>query len=110
MTRKKNNIESEFGGTDIKIQSENSIMLTRGIDFSSATKLKGGGSTCDIYRTRIGGRLVFIKRLKEEHKGNPLYMAVFRKEFEVATSLSHRCLPWYYDCTDEYITMNYVDG
>ena len=109
MARKKNNIESEFGGLDNSIPSANSILLGK-IDFNSATKLKGGGSTCDIYRTRIGSRLVFIKRLKEEHKGNPLYMAAFRKEFEVATSLSHRCLPWYYDCTEEYITMNYVDG
>ena len=109
MARKKNQIESEFGGVDNTVQSVNTILTGR-IDFSSATKLKGGGSTCDIYRTRIGSRLVFIKRLKEEYIGNPLYMSAFRKEYEVATSLSHRCLPWYYDCTDEYITMNYVDG
>ena len=107
MARKKNNIESEFGGVD---NSFHTTILSRGIDFNSATKLKGGGSTCYIYRTRIGSRLVFIKKLKDAYIGNPLYMYAFRKEYEVATSLNHRCLPWYYDCTDEYITMNYIDG
>ena len=109
MARKKNNIESEFGGVDNSTQFNNTIFSGK-IDFTSATKLKNGGSTCDIYRIRIGSRLVFIKKLKEEYRGNPLYMSAFRKEYDVATSLSHRCLPWYYDCTDEYITMNYVDG
>lgn len=106
---KRDNLDSDFGGC-VNFPSNNTVNNFRGIDFNSATKLRGGGSTCEIYRTRIKGRLVFIKRLKEKYRGNPLYMAAFQKEYEIAISLNHQCLPYYHDCTDEYITMSYVDG
>lgn len=81
-----------------------------GIDFDDAVKLSGGGSTCDIYKTRWQRRDVFVKRLKEEYRAKPLYLDAFDKEFEVGVGLRHPSLPEYREFHRDYIIMDYIDG
>lgn len=80
------------------------------IDFKSAARLNGGGSTCDIYKTRWQRREVFIKRLKPEHRTNPLYLDALDKEFDIGIQLHHPSLPQYREFHRDYIIMDYVDG
>ena len=54
--------------------------FTTGIDFDDAVKLPGGGSTCDIFKTRWQRRDVFVKRLKEGLRSKPLYLDALDKE------------------------------
>lgn len=65
------------------------------IDFEDAIRLPDGGSTCEIYRTRWQRREVFVKRLKEEFRTNPLYLDALDKEYEIGVSLKHPSLPDY---------------
>ena len=81
-----------------------------GIDFSDALKLKGGGSICDIYRTKWQRREVFVKRLKKEYRSNPLYLDALDKEFEIGVKLKHPSLPNYLEFHRDYIIMEYIDG
>lgn len=80
------------------------------IDFSLARQLPGGGSTCDIYLTRHQHRLVFIKRLKEQFRNNPVNLDALDKEFEIGVGLHHPSLPEYLEFHRHYIVMNYIDG
>ena len=52
------------------------------IDFDDAIRLPDGGSICDLYRTKWQRREVFVKRLKEEYRTNPLYLDALDKEYE----------------------------
>lgn len=106
---KGNNLESEFSKYSNPSTLLNQSELGK-IDFNNAILLNNGGSTCDTYVTRINNRHIFIKRLKEEFRGNPLYMNAFRKEYEVAVSLRHKSLPVYCDFYEDYITMDFIDG
>lgn len=81
-----------------------------GIDFDDAVKLPGGGSTCDIYKTRWQRREVFVKRLKEEFRSMPIYLDALDKEYEVGVGLRHPSLPDYREFHRDYIVMDYVDG
>ena len=63
----------------LKHSDDYSAELSHGIDFDDAVKLPGGGSTCDIYRTRWQRREVFVKRLKEEFRSKPLYLDALDK-------------------------------
>lgn len=80
------------------------------IDFSDALKLKGGGSICDIYRTKWQRREVFVKRLKKEYRSNPLYLDALDKEFEIGVKLKHPSLPNYLEFHRDYIIMEFIDG
>lgn len=80
------------------------------IDFEDAIRLPDGGSTCEIYRTRWQRREVFVKRLKEEFRTNPLYLDALDKEYEIGVSLKHPSLPDYREFHREYIVMDYIDG
>lgn len=80
------------------------------IVFDSALRMPGGGSTCDIFRTRWQRREVFVKRLKEEFRSKPIYLDALDKEFDVGVSLHHPSLPEYREFHRDYIVMDYVDG
>lgn len=80
------------------------------IDFSDALKLHGGGSICDIYRTKWQRREVFVKRLKKEFRSNPLYLDALDKEFEIGVNLRHPSLPNYLEFHRDYIVMEFIDG
>ncbi|MDE7335190.1 MAG: protein kinase [Muribaculaceae bacterium] len=80
------------------------------IDFTSARRLQGGGSTCDAYECTVQRRRVFVKRLKEVYRNNPLYRAAFDKEFDLGVSLSHPSLPRYVGFGGDYIVMDFIEG
>lgn len=80
------------------------------IDFEDAIRLPDGGSTCDTYRTRWQRREVFVKRLKEEYRTNPIYLDALDKEFEIGVNLKHPSLPDYREFHRDYIVMDFIDG
>ena len=80
------------------------------IDFDDAIRLPGGGSTCDIYRTRWQRREVFVKRLKEEFRTKPIYLDALDKEFDIGVKLRHPSLPVYHEFHRDYIVVDFVDG
>ena len=80
------------------------------IDFEDCIRLPDGGSTCEIYRTRWQRRDVFVKRLKEEYRTNPLYLDALDKEYEIGVNLKHPSLPDYREFYRDYIVMDYIDG
>lgn len=80
------------------------------INFGFAKKLNGGGTTCETYVTRVNGRLVFVKKLKEEYQNKPIYLNAFQKEFEIGGMLRHKSLPVYLDYQPDYISLEYIDG
>lgn len=80
------------------------------INFSRATKLERGGSTCDVYLARMYNKTVFVKRLKEEFRSSSVHRTAFAKEFELGINLLHPALPVYRDIHDDYIVMDYIDG
>ena len=77
---------------------------------SDAERLTASGATCDCYRIRRYGKLLFVKRLKPSLAGDPRYRAALRKEFETGYTLEHPSLVRYVECGDDYIVMDYVDG
>ena len=80
------------------------------INFGNAVRLPEGGSTCDIYRTKWQRRDVFVKRLKEEFRSNPLYLDALDKEFDIGVKLRHPSLPVYHEFHRDYIVLDYIDG
>ena len=80
------------------------------IDFEDAIRLPGEGSTCETYRTRWQRREVFVKRLKEEFRANPLYLDALDKEYEIGVNLKHPSLPDYREFHRDYIVMDFIDG
>lgn len=80
------------------------------LNVSATKRLHTTGSTCDAYETRYQGRHVFVKKLKEEHRYNDLYLQAFKKEYEIGVTLDHPSLPRYTDFFNYTIVMNYVDG
>lgn len=80
------------------------------INFDTAVRLPGGGSTCDIFRTRWQRRDVFVKRLKEELRSKPIYLDALDKEFDIGVTLNHPSLPQYREFGGDYIVMDYIDG
>ncbi|MDE5822191.1 MAG: protein kinase [Paramuribaculum sp.] len=80
------------------------------INFGTAVRLPEGGSTCDIYRTKWQRRDVFVKRLKEKYRSNPLYLDAIDKEFDIGAQLRHPSLPVYHEFHRDYIVLDYIDG
>ncbi len=74
----------------------------------------GEGASCIVYRMRLSGLLVAVKRLREEYRTDPSYIASYRKEFQIGQRLKHDALPVYRDFHEDiknvYIVMDYVDG
>lgn len=74
----------------------------------------GEGASCVVYQIHLDGQRVAVKRLKSEHRGNPTYVAAYRKEYAIGRNLKHDSLPVYRelraDDNEVYIVMDYVDG
>ena len=74
----------------------------------------GIGATCTVYAMRLKGIRVAVKRLKNEYISDPLYVAAYRKEYEIGQRLKHDALPMYRDFkplfNDVYIVMDFIDG
>lgn len=74
----------------------------------------GEGASCFVYRSRLNGLRVAVKRLKEECRTNPCYVASYKKEFQIGQQLKHDGLPvyreLYVDVNEAYIVMDYIDG
>lgn len=94
--------------------SEDSSFNHQLSDEFSEEKLYLSGSTCDTFIVRLYGKLHFKKKLKEEYKDMPQYVAAFQKEFEVGFQLEHPSLPRYVKLTYEEsvpcIYEEYIEG
>ena len=97
---------SEF----LKCTDDYTVEYPSEINFGNAVRLPEGGSTCDIYRTKWQRRDVFVKRLKEMYRSNPLYLDALDKEFDIGVKLRHPSLPVYHEFHRDYIVLDYIDG
>lgn len=79
-----------------------------------AERLASFGATCLAYKIEVDGRQQFVKCLRPEFQGNPIYVALFTKEFVVGKTLSHPNLVTYNEMrTDEkgiMMLLDYVAG
>lgn len=81
------------------------------INFSEQYEaLYTNGATCDTYRTRMYGKMLFVKRLKPEFATDIKYLAAMRKEFEVGFGMEHPNLARYVSFNDNNIYIEYIDG
>jgi serine/threonine protein kinase len=82
--------------------------------FEEIQELKNSGATCDTFKVRLYGKWFFLKRLKQEFKTNPLYIASFEKEFDLGFHLDHPNIVNYHDKGSDqdgfYIITEYIDG
>lgn len=94
--------------------SEFSNGKKQGNVFAEIESLNLTGSTCDTFRVRLYGRLLFMKRLKAKYLTDPRYVSAFRKEFETGYGLEQPSLVRYLQMEEDsdgiYILTNYVDG
>lgn len=74
----------------------------------------GEGASCIVYRARLRGLRVAVKRLKAEYRTNPRYVESYRKEYQLGQQLKHDALPVYRemheDVNEVYIIMDFIDG
>ncbi len=74
----------------------------------------GVGGACVVYRVYYDRLRVAVKRLNEKYRGQPAYVASYRKEYDMGRSLKHDALPAYHELhvaeNEVYIVMDYVDG
>lgn len=72
------------------------------------------GSTCDTFKMKLYGKLVFVKQLKKEFISNPRYISAFKKEFELGFGFDHPGLVRYLEYSNNnnlpYLIIEYVDG
>ncbi len=74
----------------------------------------GTGATCLVYQLNLQGMRMAVKRLRREYLNNPLYIAAYRKEYNLGMHLKHDAIPVYRnlkeDIDDVYIVMDFIDG
>ena len=68
-----------------------------------------------LYRGCKNGRFFIYKALKPEHRGNPIYEDLMKKDFGIGFSLSHSNICQYYAMIDHHeigrcIVMEWIDG
>lgn len=68
-----------------------------------------------LYRAKRGGRLYILKGLKEEHRADPMYMALLQKEYELTVGLDHPCIVRFYSMEEvegvgPCIVMEHIEG
>jgi hypothetical protein len=72
------------------------------------------GGTCDCYRLVKNNRVYCVKRPKPQYRQAEDYISIFRKEFEMGSTLDHPNIVRYvaYDEDEQgaYICMNFVEG
>ncbi len=69
----------------------------------------------EIWRVQKFGQFVVLKALQEKYRGDPVYEALLRKEFEIGYSLNHPsiCRTWHFrshPLLGNCIEMEWVDG
>lgn len=98
---------SDFCTDYLDKSSDSSIVFTD-------DNICGEGASCIVYRMRIGGLRLAVKRLRAEYHSRPEYLASYRKEFLIGQQLKHDGIPVYRDFkadNDEvYILMDFIDG
>lgn len=75
----------------------------------------GNGATCNTYKAKAFGKLLFVKELKPELASDTLMRSAFRKEQELGLRLDHPGLPRYVYVsgwlpTHKYVAMEFIDG
>ncbi|MDE7413296.1 MAG: protein kinase [Muribaculaceae bacterium] len=74
----------------------------------------GEGASCRVYRMRLNGIRVAVKRLMPQHRDNPIFPASYRKEYQLGIQLRHPALPVYRalheDKEEMYLVIDYIDG
>lgn len=78
--------------------------------FDSVEQMEQTGTTCDTFRVKLYGKLLFLKQLKPKYAGDIRYQEAFRKEFETGYRLEHPALVRYLSLNDDAILMEFVDG
>ena len=83
-------------------------------DFVILGALPSGGYN-SLYRAKRGGRLYVLKGLKEEHRADPLYLAMLQKEYDLMIGLDHPCIVRLYSMEEipalgPCIVMEHVEG
>lgn len=77
-------------------------------------ELSSQGAMSKVYKGKLYGKWIIIKRIKPEVKDNPQYRSLFMKEFENSYNLDHenivKILDKGEDANGLYYTMEYVDG
>ncbi len=93
--------------TDSGFLSEDTI-------FESIEKIESQGATSEAFIVKNKGKTFFMKRLRAEFSGNPKYVTLFEKEYEVGKSLNSPYIPQYKSINKEngslYILMEYILG
>lgn len=72
--------------------------------------LHTNGATCNTFRTRMYGKMLFVKRLKPEFAADIKYIAAMQKEFEVGFEMEHPNLARYISFNENDIYIEYIDG
>jgi serine/threonine protein kinase len=82
--------------------------------FSDIVPINKNGATSDCFKVRIHAKWHFLKRPKKAFSTNPLYIAAFKKEFDLGFTLDHPNIVRYLskgaDKDGIYILTEYVDG
>lgn len=91
---------SEFENTDNFIKDA--------LPFELIALYENNGSTCNIYKTRIFGKWLLIKELKDAYRDDERFIEAFRKEQELGVKLNHPNLPRYEILSDLSIDKNWV--
>jgi len=90
--------------------------IPAGLDLSTLKKIHDSQNGCfEIWRVDRMGRFRALKCLKPEHRGDPLYENLLRKEFEIGYSLRHPNICEYYAFGPQKnlgncIELEWVDG
>ncbi len=81
---------------------------------SSIVSLLYQSSQHTVYKVKINNRWMFLKRINEKHRNNPLYIDNLQREFEIGFSLDHPGIVNYFnlgkDHEGTYLLTEYVDG
>lgn len=93
-----------------KFSSDSFVNTSATNDCDIMEELHTTGSTCNTYRAKIYGKLIFIKKLKPEYAGNILYREALQKEFETGFRLEHPNLARYIALQGDSIHIEYIDG
>ncbi len=68
------------------------------------------GSTCDTFRCKMYGKLIFVKKLKPQYASDIRYREALQKEFETGFRLEHPNLARYISLNEEEMHIEYIDG
>lgn len=95
------------------ITPEKNLEITKS-SFSDISILDNQGAMSLVYKAKLYGKWIIIKRIKPEFKNNAKYKELFYKEFENAYHLDHpnivRLLDKGEDADGAFYTMEFVDG